>query len=337
MYKCKCAKENCLFVKKYLHYSSKVMSSGHVDSQVSIGLGGAETTLLERVNNNLVLIERDDSLDNVCCLLLYCKAHSRLAVKRVPKGLYLPYITYRSSESWRKVAQTLIKRLLERLGSENNCGRGRCSEAEMMDIFRVQWPKTRHFYTRITVLVMIEPEETVAETAKQQQKQTTNNNCYCRVSVSSILWMGGEDLAVNGNKFLGPEVSLFYSQLQESDLSKFQLTKNYADCSVRECFRRLLSGQSAASAHLGAQCGNAGELLQSAKYNKLAIIRLYNEFVGHCFPSRYMNFHSFKAFMGKLNLQGDELPRLFKSFSSCKHGYLSFEGKFSINSLVSFC
>lgn len=291
--------------------------TSHVDSQISIGFG-TESTLQERVNNNLVLIERDDSLDNVCCLLLYCKAHCRLAIKRMPKGLFLPYITYRSSESWRKVAQTLIKRLLERLGSENNCSRGRCSEAEMMDIFRVQWPKTRQFYTRITVLVMIEPEETV-EATKQHQK--TSTNCYCRVSISSILWMGGEELVANGNKFLGPEVSLFYSQLQESDISKFQLTKNYADCSVRETFRRLLSSQSANNVH---------ELLQSAKYNKLAIIRLYNEFVGHCYPSQYMNFHSFKTFMGKLNLQGDEfLLRLFKAFT-IKHSYLSFEGNLSV-------
>ncbi len=297
----------------FLPFQTK-MTSGHVDSQVSIGFG-TESTLLERVNNNLVLIERDDSLDNVCCLLLYCKAHARLAIKRMPKGLYLPYITYRSSESWRKVAQTLIKRLLERLGNENNCGRGRCSEAEMMDIFRVQWPKTRQFYTRITVLVMIEPE--VAEGEKQ--KGNGGTSCYCRVCVSSIIWMGAEDLSASGNKFLGPEVSLFFSQLQEADIGKFQLTKNYVDCSVRDCFRRLLSQ----SAVPGQQNGS-GELLHSAKYNKLAIVRLYNEFVGHCFPSQYMNFHSFKSFMAKLNLQGDELTRLFKAFSS-KHSYLCFE------------
>lgn len=269
------------------------MSAGPIESQVSIGFGESGGT--ERPGAKATLPERSDhSLDNVCCLLLYCKTHRRLAVKRMSKGLFLPYRAYRPNDSWRRVTAALRNRILEQFGNDANCGRGRCSEPEMLDIFRVQWPKSRQWYTRLTVLIKMEaeimspatqhpkmaPKSPNKRSPKTETEKKKGSRCYCRVSTSSIIWMGAEELAKHINKFWGPEVAIFYQQLQESDPDKFQLTKNYADCSVHYALRVLINREQDGPGR------KSKELLRSAKYNKLAVVRLLNEFIGHCYPSR---------------------------------------------------
>lgn len=194
-----------------------VMSAGPIESQVSIGFGESGGT--ERPGAKAILPERSDhSLDNVCCLLLYCKTHRRLAVKRMSKGLFLPYRAYRPNESWRRVTAALRNRILEQFGNDANCGRGRCSEPEMLDIFRVQWPKSRQWYTRLTVLIKMEaeimspstqhpkmaPKSPNKRSPKTETEKKKGSRCYCRVSTSSIIWMGAEELAKHINKFWGP-------------------------------------------------------------------------------------------------------------------------------------
>ena len=292
------------------------------DSKISIGFvdnRNAEKNVIPSCP-----MVKTPSMDNMCCLLLYCKVHKRLALTKKTKGLFFPYITFQSNESW----LNLVKLLLN-----HYCERACCSEVDVFDIFRVQWPETRQFYTRITMLVKLESEtldtsntitgtQDTSDSKKSSNKDTTKKktgviNCYCRAKTSSTIWMNVDELANNTGKFLGPEVLNFNRKLQESDPVLLELMKNYADCSVRNSLKLH-----------NISC-NERKLLQDAKYTKQVAIKLYNEFVVHCFPSRWMNFSSFKSFMCKLNWSQDDnyLRRIFKTLNYKRTNYLSFEGK----------
>lgn len=314
------------------------MATVQQPSEVSIGFSDGASG--EQASKPC-LPERADLLDNVLCLLMYCKTHRRVVIKRTGKGLFLPYRSFRTNESWRKIATTFINQILERLGSEPNCGNGHCKEPQMFDIFRVQCPKTRQFYTRLTILVRMIADggsaiHRKASTRKRESTRKKGNpkgdstksgfaaatKCFCRVTTTTMTWMGAEELAINDNKFWGPEVSLFYGQLQESDKDKFELSKNYADCSVRDALRQLIERARNSKARKNQ------DMLRAGKFNKQAAVRLYNGFVCHCYPSRYLNYSSFKELMCKLsdNKQTEEYPQIFKAFNFTRTNYLSFEG-----------
>ena len=58
------------------------------------------------------------------------------------------------------------------------------------------------------------------------RKATKPTSANCCVNTSSVTWMGAKELETSFDKLCGPEVALFYRQLQESDAEKIELMKD---------------------------------------------------------------------------------------------------------------
>ncbi|KAI2802820.1 hypothetical protein BLOT_006942 [Blomia tropicalis] len=262
----------------------------------------------------------DDQLTHVCCLLLYCTTHRRLAIRRNGiRGQFLPLIRHNGNESWTNLALVLLKRLISRLVRDIRLNsHPTLSPAQIGN----NNSKTSTFMKTSDADNSITTASNDHERSKQQNTSSNrmNYNCLCHIMTTAINWVGEKELLASETKLWGPEIEQFYQRLQCSDSEKFELMKNYADCSVRNTFKRLRTKNEFRSER---------RMLYEGKYVKLAMIRLYNEFIVHCFPSRYMNYYSFRVFMlTRIGWPGNDEPyliSLFKSFNIKQNGYLSFD------------
>lgn len=317
------------------HFSE--LSIGFIDAPRSeAALSGPKKPVLIPTH---VTPEKEDVSENVCCLVLFCENHKRLAIKKNnSKGLFLPHISFRSNDSWRSVSSFLVKTTVDRMGTDTISVS--TTNIELIDMFRVQLPKTKQFCTRVTVLTrLINNMLSKSSNFKQSSLQSTNSNststqnkkefekvssaisgnsCYCHVNNSSFVWMGIEDLNYNfSTKFWGPEALLFYNSIQEANQEKYEMKKNYCDFSIKDSLK-ILSKKN---------LSREKKLLVEAKYNKGVLLKLFNEFVTHCFPSRYMTFNSFKVFLNKANWHAEDVifQMIFKALNYRNTNFLSFE------------
>lgn len=284
----------------------------------------------------------DDSIENVCCLLLQCDSHKRIAIKKFDQkngALFLPYITFNSSDSWKSIAVFLIRNTLNRIGVTQNYKITNCIP-ELIDVYRVQLPKTLQYYTRITVLARIIKVATSTSTLETrsmssnyldcanpnaQTEQTTGDSeerCHCSITTSTITWLGLDEMnRIFNNSFWGPEALIFYKklQLQENDEERFEMKKKCSDYSIQDSVAILT----------GKEPGTLREkkLLQEAGYTTKVVVNLFNEFILHCYPSRYMTFNSFKSFMSKMFWHCEDVvfQTIFNSLNLQKTNFLSFD------------
>ena len=183
-----------------------------------------------------------DSLNNVCCLLLQCNVHKRVALRRSRyKGLFWPVLAYQSNFSWSKLSRSLLNRLIDRLTREAKYAPAQlnCSYSKpiVLDIYRFQWPMTDRIYTRVITFIRIESRLNRKDKPKDNMDNQTNKSipvtCLCQVNTASIIWLSEKNLITSENKFWGPEVWQLVDRVQ-TNADLVESNQNYSDYTVRD-------------------------------------------------------------------------------------------------------
>lgn len=299
-----------------------------------------------------VVVPKQTSITNACCLVFYCAQHKRIAIRKYPKrGYFLPNVTFRPFDPWEKVINYAINSLRNRLPKVEPAIQ---LTNELLDVMRFQLAKTRTFSTRLTVLVRIDTDHkspnnenkegkahvgTVGDISseslvsyqskerlllrvKENEQQQQQHSCWCYLTLpggNHVLWMNKDQLNTTlSNKFSGPEALLFYSLL-ENETPSIEVKKTVSSFSIFDAlhfFKKKYIGSP------------ERKLLTEAKYSPKAILFLFNEFVLHCFPSRHMTFLSFKNFLRqRLNwasIEESVAQMLFRALNIRDSNFLTF-------------
>nr|XP_027199567.1 uncharacterized protein LOC113793704 [Dermatophagoides pteronyssinus] len=205
---------------------------------------------------------------------LYCQRHKRLAIADVKdKGLFLPYTPIRRHESWQSAAERLIHDLIRLSSTKPNQIRQSPSlfnEPILMDILRIQIPDCLEFVQRIVFRIDINCTDLLKIC-----------NCQDKNSNQLISWHLIDDIRhhTDCRDYFGPEPMLIkyddnYVNYRESTIMTTLTNVNHSS-------------------------KNINHLLKQMNYNETDILRLYSDFIQHCYPSEFMTSLSLKNFLIK--------------------------------------
>lgn len=129
---------------------------------------------------NVQLESYGDNLYDCCAFVIYCTEHNNIAMSRGGKGLWLPFIILRESETWMNGADDGLKQIL----SHGELKHLKFTKPAIVDIFRLQLPEQQNFITRIICFV------------KLSKNDGTDHQC-CK-AYKKMEWFASEEV-LNGN------------------------------------------------------------------------------------------------------------------------------------------
>ncbi|KAH7643845.1 hypothetical protein HUG17_6207 [Dermatophagoides farinae] len=234
-----------------------------------------------------------------CCIVyLYCRQHQRLAIVEVQdRGLFIPFTPIRRQESWQSAAERLVQNLirLSKYNNNNNKNQNQhitqsmYNEPILMDILRIQIPDYLEFITRIVYRIEL---------------KCTDSMNICGQDINSnktIAWYTINDVRhhSDGHDYLGAEPMILITDNDNDDHNKL----NYRESTIMTMLSNVFQLSK-----------NSNRLLQQMNYNETDILRLYSDFLQHCYPSEFMTSLSLKNFLKKWQY---ELPtKIIESSSS---------------------
>lgn len=198
-----------------------------------------------------------------------------------------------TGESWLSATVGIIHKVLQvKTGGAGDSGI--FNEPSLIDIVRIQVPTYFEFITRVTYQVRL-----------------TNEACHAQYCTDTkmVAWFPLVDLnaKIGSTDYLGPEPAL--------------LTTSSMGIACREVtiLDVLLYCLPAAAK------SPEGELLHSAGYKEADVLKLYAEFLQHCYPSEFMTAHSLKTFLAKWDFTtGSDATTLTRIFAFNENKYLNF-------------
>ncbi|RWS01200.1 Calcineurin-like protein phosphoesterase [Dinothrombium tinctorium] len=238
-----------------------------------------------------------------CAFLIYCAKHKQIALSRTGKGSWLPFITLRSNEVWQAAAFGGLSYILAH-GDMQQISQLQglpFATPELMHLLRLQLPNLGRFIIRIVY------------------KATVNSDLIgfvCCQNDRRIEWISADDV-MNGNveRLWGPDPYLFYNKSMKS----FNL--EIEEFSVDDAMKFLPQEP----------CRNKEqEMVKSSAFKQKEALKIYSDFVQHCYPSNFMSYVSFVDYMTKLGWTSTDI-RLYPTFRAFNYkatGYLSFHELF---------
>ncbi|OTF78328.1 hypothetical protein BLA29_007181, partial [Euroglyphus maynei] len=249
------------------------------------------------------------SLYDCIVYVIYCPKHDRIAVTNVKKMgcIWLPFVSLmdnnndNDNQTWQQASHNGVAILIGRQDPEQDA-----KEAERLtpkyrmqylQILRIQLPKkssTMKMVTRITQFVHLQ----------------SNHYDHCCENTMRVNWIKSDEiLGRKIDKIWGPEI---YSMvrllltLQSSSLSRKiieEMPLSYALCLLKQ---------------------TDTEEYDAIKHFNLAnnhdiIIRIYGNFIQHCYPSTMMSYESFRSYFIKNCDSSLDKKRLLPLFRSFKH------------------
>jgi len=266
-------------------------------------------------------------LSDVCAVVIHCPKHDRFALVRCHshKGLWLPYVALKQSEGWYAAIVNKIRQLLGiKIGIKSS---HIFTPPEILHIMRIQLPEVLKYVTRVVFMTNLlsmpavaSPSSTNAlsrlgKTSVDTLPRHTNEpstsapyECPCEISVSperseshshrhdhnGIYWLKHETI-VQEEEMLdiwGPEPGMFTSAFATSSVERGA----YSEYTLREAIRFQPRENQPARTY-------QEEMLKSCHFERGDILRLYSDYVQHCFPSQNMNYVSFCDYLNKLGYE----------------------------------
>lgn len=257
-------------------------------------------------------------LSDVCAIVIHCPKHDRFAL--VPssnhKGVWLPYVALRQSEGWYAAIVNKLRQLLGvKVGTKSSLV---FTPPEVLHIMRIQLPEVLKYVTRVVFMTNLQsvpvgsPSAANSGGLKMEAHSKTKSSgsgggsnpmptgegtykCNCESqhdSSSSLKWLRHEQIVADEEslEIWGPEPGIFTSAFVTNTVEKGA----YSEYTLREAIRF----------QPGDQPRNfQEEMLKSCHFERGDILRLYSDYVQHCFPSQNMNFVSFRDYMLKLGYE----------------------------------
>ncbi len=219
------------------------------------------------------------------------------------KGLWLPFAPLRTGEGWYDSIVAKLKQVLvvTSSGTSNKSYLG-FKPPELLHILRLQVPQYFDFITRVTFTAEL----------SYDSKYPTN----CCENTKNISWFSHSEFSTNQIKELwGPEPSVFVDALMSQQLER----GTYTEYTMREVLKFSPRDQPKTYQE---------ELLKSAGFQEKDIVKLFADFIQHCYPSQYMSYLSFNDYMTRfgtsLSNSDGVSQSLFRAFAFNRMNYLSF-------------
>lgn len=286
-------------------------------------------------------------LSDICAIVIHCPKHEKFALVRCHNhdALWLPYVALRQSECWYSAIVNKVRHLL---GVRNGVKSAQVfTPPELMHIMRIQLPEVLKYITRVVFMTNLQSIHVASPSATNSgalratnsgmptHKSSANNNedhhkqhhhssetptspgnlappfkCFCDSDepVNGMSWLKHEVIVTEEEALdiWGPEPGIFTSAFATNSVEKGA----YSEYTLREAIRY----QPRDSPRTYQE-----EMLKSCHFERGDILRLYSDYVQHCFPSQNMNLVSFKDYMLKLGYESQaptSLTSTFKTSSS---------------------
>ncbi|OTF78271.1 hypothetical protein BLA29_009643, partial [Euroglyphus maynei] len=186
------------------------------------------------------------------------------------KGLFLPFTPIRRHESWQSAAERLVRDSIH-ISKPNQIHQPIFNEPILIDILRIQIPEHLEFITRIVYRIDVNCTDSM-------------NICGRDKNTNQIITWYTMDEIHHPHDYHGPEPILF--KPEENRLS------NYRETTIMSTL-----------SNVNQLSKNINNLLQQMNYNQTDILRLYSDFIQHCYPSEFMTSLSLKTFLIKWKYQ----------------------------------
>lgn len=267
-------------------------------------------------------------LSDICAVVIHCPKHQKFALMRKgnsDKGLWFPYVFLRQSEGWYAAIVNKVRELLGvRIGTKSSTA---FTAPEVLHITRIQLPEVLKYVTRVVFMTNLNSVPSVASpsaanagairsnSSLQDQKDNnwlsgtgaakTNSSggsssggtfrCFCSQtsdSTSGLRWFRHETIVTDEEslEIWGPEPGIFTSAFATSTVEKGA----YSEYTLREAIKFQPRDNPRTYQE---------EMLKSCHFERGDILRLYSDYVQHCFPSQNMNYVSFCKYMVKLGYE----------------------------------
>lgn len=298
-------------------------STSSVSSASSLRLaGGRAESGHEYATTAAVTTSYSKYLSDVCAVLIHCPKHERFALVHTPhhKGLWLPYVALKQSESYYSAIVNKLRQLLNvRIGTKSSHV---FTSPEILHIMRIQLPEVLKYVTRVVFMTNLQslavssPSTSNAGAIRQPSsvggggggggganKSNLGNapssgagqfKCFCesREVVNGMFWYKHETIVSEEDDLgvWGPEPGIFSSAFATNTVERGA----YSEYTLREAIR-FQPRESPRNYQ--------EEMLKSCHFERGDILRLYSDYVQHCFPSQNMNYVSFRDYLQKLGYE----------------------------------
>lgn len=266
-------------------------------------------------------------LSDICAIVIHCPKHQRFALMRKgsnDKGLWLPYVFLRQSEGWYAAIVNKTRELLGvRIGTKSSAV---FTAPEILHIMRIQLPEVLKYVTRVVFMTNLNTVASVASPSAANagalrsnsslQDQKDNNwlsgpgtarttsggsqssglrfKCICDQtdSPNGLRWLRHETIVTEEDslEIWGPEPGIFTSAFATNTVEKGA----YSEYTLREAIKFQPRDPPRTYQE---------EMLKSCHFERGDILRLYSDYVQHCFPSQNMNYVSFCKYLVKLGYE----------------------------------
>lgn len=275
-------------------------------------------------------------LSDICAILIHCPKHEKFAL--VPcshrRGLWLPYVALKQSEGWYAAVVNKLRQLLNvKIVTKSHTV---FTQPELMHVLRIQLPgvlkyvNRQVFMTNLMSLPVSSPSSANSSalhrdaSAKASASATQNGQaghpkanrsagsheshsaspkaspstgafkCFCesKEHVNSMRWLTHEAIVTDEDllEIWGPEPAIFTSAFATHSVERGA----YSEYTLREAVK--FQPREPARTY-------QEEMLRSCHFDSGDILRLYSDYLQHCFPSQHMNFTSFKDYLLKLGYE----------------------------------
>lgn len=309
---------------------SSLDSTSSVSSTSSQRLGGGnpKDPQHEYATTAAVTTSYSRHLSDICAILIHCPKHDRFALVNcgAHRGLWLPYVSLKQSEGWYAAIVNKIRQLMNvKIGVKSSSV---FTPPEIMHVMRIQLPEVLKYVTRVVFMTNLQSVPAVSSPSSanssairsmtsidretslknalqaagaQNQNLGAKNSggsksnsvfrCYCDSSepVNGMRWLKHETIVQDEEQLeiWGPEPGMFTSAFATNSVEKGA----YSEYTLREAIR--FQPRTPPRTY-------QEEMLKSCHFERGDILRLYSDYVQHCFPSQNMNYVSFCDYLAKL-------------------------------------
>lgn len=301
---------------------SSVDSSSSVSSVSSARLSTSKDPNHDYATTAAVTTSYSRYLSDVCAVVLHCPKHNKFALVNcsLHKGLWLPYVTLKQSEGWYAAIVNKLRILLDvRIGTKSSSV---FTAPEILHVMRIQLPDVLKYVTRVVFMTNLQslavsspsvtysslskigsvtsnnhPRDRLGSQETFKSPQSGQYKCSCDSSDnheknSRIYWLSHEEILNNEDslEIWGPEPGIFTYAFATNSVEKGA----YSEYTLREAIRYQPRDQPRS---------HQEEMLKSCHFERGDILRLYSDYIQHCYPSQNMNFVSFKDYIIRLGYE----------------------------------
>lgn len=276
-------------------------------------------------------------LSDVCAVLIHCPKHEKFALVSCGshKGLWLPFVALKQSEGWYAAIVNKLRQLLNvKVGTKSSSV---FTPPELMHILRIQIPEVLKYVTRVVFMTNLmslsvsspssanssalhstgAPRTATAPTregsaGRSRTKRSIGSSegqtggvtkpalgsgsfkCFCesKEHFNGMVWLTHESIVADEDSLevWGPEPGILTSAFATQSVERGA----YSEYTLREAIKFQPRDQPRTFQE---------EMLKSCHFERADILRLYSDYVQHCFPSQNMNYTSFKDYLLKLGYE----------------------------------